>query len=475
MKLIDTTCPHCGSALKIDPSNKNATCEYCGAALLIDNEVQHIQYDNAEEAGYKFEKGRQRAQAEARQKVKSDNTQVYVDKPKKRKTWLWVLGWICIFPLPLTILLLRKKDMNKIIKYGIIAVAWIVYLLIGFSGNSGNKTTEQQANSSIEKATDQQADLSIEKTTEAEEAKSQVEIINTDNTSTATQETNLSDTDQVIVQDEVVNRFITEFNAKYDDEIVDVTKGNIRTKYYGYVQDTRLEMINANDAAAKAFSISIYGGKEEADCDAMFAVFKEVAKILEPGLTDEIIDTSVEELINGAVLCEGYRLGNTLDITYVPTKELSSGKNDCRVDILAKDYNETPSENLTSSEPVELNSLQTLFVSLTTEMTRDEIDEYISENGMVKYAFSHDSAYYIGYESSAIRQRGRDRVGEAVDINFVTSGDPNKIGMVKSAEYAVHTEASTHYALKFEEGVFYFDGQECSSADEAMQKFLATN
>ena len=47
-------------------------------------------------------------------------------KPKKKKTWLWVLGWICIFPLPLTILLLRKKDMKPALKYGIIAVAWII-------------------------------------------------------------------------------------------------------------------------------------------------------------------------------------------------------------------------------------------------------------------------------------------------------------------------------------------------------------
>ena len=31
------------------------------------------------------------------------------EMPKKRKTWLWVLGWICIFPVPLTILMLRKK------------------------------------------------------------------------------------------------------------------------------------------------------------------------------------------------------------------------------------------------------------------------------------------------------------------------------------------------------------------------------
>lgn len=149
MKLVDTICPYCGSALKIDPSNNSATCEYCGATLLIDDEVRHIQYDNAEEAGYQFEKGRQRAQNEARQNFPGVNTQSpYQRKPeKKRKTWLWVLGWIFIFPLPLTILLLRKKDMKPFLKYGIIAVAWIVYLLIGLSGesDSSNKNSIEPA------------------------------------------------------------------------------------------------------------------------------------------------------------------------------------------------------------------------------------------------------------------------------------------------------------------------------------------
>ena len=157
MKLVDTTCPHCGSALKIDSSNKNATCEYCGAALLIDDEVQHVQYDNAEEAGYKFEKGRQRAQAEAKRNTTRINTQTYQQPPKKkRKTWLWVLGWICVFPLPLTILLLRKKDMKPALKYGIIAAAWIVYLLIGLSGGFGDSnknTTEQSSTPAVVEST----------------------------------------------------------------------------------------------------------------------------------------------------------------------------------------------------------------------------------------------------------------------------------------------------------------------------------
>lgn len=55
---------------------------------------------------------------------------------KKRKTWLWVLGWIFIFPVPLTILMVKNQKLNKFIKIGIIAVAWIVYLLIAFGAGS---------------------------------------------------------------------------------------------------------------------------------------------------------------------------------------------------------------------------------------------------------------------------------------------------------------------------------------------------
>ena len=130
MKLINMTCPYCGSTLKIDLTNRSASCEYCGAKLLIDDEVRHVQYDNAEEAGYKFEKGRQRAQAEAARTLNRSPKQYQQTPkpPKKRRTWLWILGWIFIFPVPLTILMLRKKDMNPILRGVIIAAGWGIYL-----------------------------------------------------------------------------------------------------------------------------------------------------------------------------------------------------------------------------------------------------------------------------------------------------------------------------------------------------------
>lgn len=57
--------------------------------------------------------------------------------PKKRKTWLWVLGWIFIYPVPLTVLLVRSKRMHIALKLAILIAAWLLYIALAFSG-SGN-------------------------------------------------------------------------------------------------------------------------------------------------------------------------------------------------------------------------------------------------------------------------------------------------------------------------------------------------
>ncbi len=138
MKLISTVCPNCGASLQVDVDKKKLTCNYCGNDILIDDEVKHVQYDNAEETGYSFEKGRQRAQAEAMQEARAQQT----PEPKKRKTWLWVIGWICIFPLPLTILMVRSKKVKMPIKVIVIILAWLTYLMIGFAGMSNDETND---------------------------------------------------------------------------------------------------------------------------------------------------------------------------------------------------------------------------------------------------------------------------------------------------------------------------------------------
>lgn len=216
-------CPHCGAHLKVDSDKKKASCEHCGASILIDDEVQHIQYDNAEEAGYKFEKGRQRAQAEVGNNS-SVNTQQYQSPKKKRKTWLWVLGWICIFPLPLTILLLRNKNMKPALKYGIIAAAWLVYLLIGFAGSSDDTdkaTTEQPSTSTVMEST--QTDSK-----DTQEGES----------STATETEPIQETTETMDE-------MTALQAFYDDFSKNGTLDNLKdlVKQYGLYTDHRKDGI----------------------------------------------------------------------------------------------------------------------------------------------------------------------------------------------------------------------------------------
>lgn len=147
MKIVSMVCPNCGASLQVDADQKNLTCSYCGNGLYVDDEVKHVQYDNAEETGYQFEKGRQRAQAEATRVQQQTFNMNFGKPPKKRKTWLWVLGWIFIFPVPLTILMLRNQKLSKPVKIGIIVAAWIVYLIIGLTdGGSGDNKDSSNGN-----------------------------------------------------------------------------------------------------------------------------------------------------------------------------------------------------------------------------------------------------------------------------------------------------------------------------------------
>ncbi|WP_407724890.1 hypothetical protein [Ruminococcus sp. JL13D9] len=147
MKIIDTTCHNCGANLHIDADRQSAYCEYCGAQLLIDDEVQHLQIDNAESAGYAFEKGRQRAQTEAQTQRHYTRKPQPAPKKKSKMVW-WVLGWIFIFPIPLTIIISRNKKLKTGAKIGIIVAAWLVYLMIGIIGNVAKSDEQAEPTSS---------------------------------------------------------------------------------------------------------------------------------------------------------------------------------------------------------------------------------------------------------------------------------------------------------------------------------------
>lgn len=66
---------------------------------------------------------------------------------KKRKIWLWIIGWIICFPIPLTLLVLRNKRLSTGLRYGVIAAAWILFAGFSIFGQPSSKeaTTEKPA------------------------------------------------------------------------------------------------------------------------------------------------------------------------------------------------------------------------------------------------------------------------------------------------------------------------------------------
>ena len=131
----------------------------------------------------------------------------------------------------------------------------------------------------------------------------------------------------IYADDGVANRFISEFNEKTAYEMTDISKGNIRTMFFAYSNDCYIEMINANNAAAECFSISINGGKEISERDKMFNVFAETLKVLDPLLTDDTISEAVQHLKSEQYMVNDYKISDTVTVeNYVPIVELSYEK-----------------------------------------------------------------------------------------------------------------------------------------------------
>lgn len=153
MKLVKMICPNCGGTLEVSDTSKQAKCPFCDSVIAVDDEVRHIQFDNTEKAGFDFEQGRMRAQQEAvSARIAEEQTRVQAQQDaerKKRNLVWWVLGWIFLFPVPLTVLIVKSKKLKPLWKVILVVALWGTILLIGaLSGNDGaqadNTTTTTQ-------------------------------------------------------------------------------------------------------------------------------------------------------------------------------------------------------------------------------------------------------------------------------------------------------------------------------------------
>lgn len=139
MKLIEMKCKNCGARLKVNSEIKEANCQFCGTIFKMDDEVKHIQYDNVEQAGYEFEKGRIRAQREKLNNSTNVNSNYQYNQKKNNKMVWLILAWIFLFPFTLTYYIIKSEKLDKKKKIVIITILWIVFLIIGLTNDTEHK------------------------------------------------------------------------------------------------------------------------------------------------------------------------------------------------------------------------------------------------------------------------------------------------------------------------------------------------
>ncbi|WP_027205161.1 hypothetical protein [Butyrivibrio fibrisolvens] len=345
MKIVSMSCPHCGASLQLDADQKNLKCEYCGNNIFLDDEIKHIQFDNAEESGYLFEKGRQRAKAEIAREYQQSIPAYTYERPKKRRIWLWILGWLFIFPLPLTILMLRKKNMKPAIKYGIIVAAWFFYLIIGFSGQGKDK--ERSENVSSNESTSVVEDNNEQNLQDGDNDSSKI--------ITDSSENHIYDNAEIIdIKNGAKTSTIGKISIIHADQSI-CTDEVLTDWYFNYVianSDCNYHLIVYNNSTKGIFSlgkgsiqkdialIEESGGTYALGDDAgsTYYIVDDESKSIKPYLTmaDETVIAEVKEKIE-AIIPDDYKNSKmyTVDIAG------PEGEMDCNITIVSESFTDT--------------------------------------------------------------------------------------------------------------------------------------
>lgn len=223
------------------------------------------------------------------------------NKSSGRKTWLWVLGWIFIFPVPLTILLLRKKDMKPAVKYSIIAAAWLLFLVIGVFGNSGTDATQNETSSST--------------TTE-------VTIETTDINNPYDR------------QEQTIRKFVSEFNEISDTTITDIDFRKNHTIAYLVIDGFPELSIKVNDHSEMGFFFTFEFSNGIASLERYENLMRDIVKVFDANIDvkeklqeansnkDTIINLSDSVSVEYHYIKEavGYQAADTYIITLTSTE-----------------------------------------------------------------------------------------------------------------------------------------------------------
>ena len=299
-------CPSCGA------ETKGKFCEYCGSEMPQTKAVGTCPKCGGNNVSFKRERVGTATQSRSHKNVlgngrtgQSVSQSAYrtvglcqscgytwnpngSSKSSGKKTWLWVLGWICIFPVPLTILMLRKKDMKPAVKYGIVAAAWLLFFIIGSTGG-GTETTPTDTTTPTATVVEQAAEATSEAVPETTEAIEQLETY--------------------YDRDETINLFLNRFNAINPDQVID---SDLFEVYYHHgrehddqIKFTRddFEVVISGNYLNNSISLVIDGSGDKT-ADDYKLIFMQYASAYSQDLTEEKLEeywqAVLDDIINSA-------------------------------------------------------------------------------------------------------------------------------------------------------------------------------
>ena len=233
---------------------------------------------------------------------------------RKRKTWLWVLGWIVCFPIPLTILMLRNRKLPPAARYGIIAVAWIALIVFSFAGRGGKSdeaTTEapaQEQQVEEPETTDADADVVTDED-DADEVTKEDEAIDEDTPSEAVQ----------MISDDTLKAFVIayeEISGSELEEVEQVGTQGFHAKTAGHTIELTYTTMNA--------TIQI-DNNPGGNFEDMRQIFHDAANALDPSMGDEaysLFDSGVSQMSPEE---DGFIAGEAFNADFSAPNEFEDG------------------------------------------------------------------------------------------------------------------------------------------------------
>ena len=153
MKFVDVSCPSCGARLEITDVQEFVTCEHCGKQFFVDDEIQrseqridhHYYAEDAENAGYQFEKGRMRARQEAEEEELAREAEAMRRiHTENREGCLKFSFFFIYYPIKFLYWFATTDRLSKKAK---LIIAAIILAVWAFNGHNKSKTETYSAES----------------------------------------------------------------------------------------------------------------------------------------------------------------------------------------------------------------------------------------------------------------------------------------------------------------------------------------